>query len=586
MKKLLCFLLAAASFFAFAPSGRAAVAPPIWAGDCGIPTTAPVWGDYGWPSLLRTFGRPGAVLAVATGTVFPRQAHAAGAATVYFDLHLNRRVGTPTAPADPATIAARAQKEYEFAVQQTECKTPVIVENELNGARTATPWTSSNAQYRSNVLSLLQHLSWLGAHPILLVNSKPFTGGDALGWWLDVSKVADIVREAYVPATQVWKAGPVLGNRMLRQRYRRGLEDFTSIGIAPNRLGLMVSFATANGVGGRNGLEPASAWFQVAKWQALAAKTVAADTGVGSIWSWGWAMWNAAEKDPDKAQAACVWLWARSPGLCDAAGTLGPSFDASLTEGQIALAPDTLCAVAGSGSITVTALRSLQVLTGDRDAAMSALFERTVEKSSVHVSRQAVLAAERTVIGASFDGSRSAYLAALQQARSSVANAQAIIADELRRAQLERGLEARAPSAADVETFYKSYPHLLVRTVQASPAPSWLGGKPRGLAISEVAPEDLFTLPVGKQTVISTLDGSFTVKALDDALPLGAVAFSRARTAIAAALRGFSRGQAFEQWTIAQQHKALDKTICLRDQLPQPGAVDLVEYLPFLRLPG
>jgi hypothetical protein len=585
LKGQILFPVVVAAFLLVAPSSRAAVAPPIWAGDCGIARTAPVWGDYGWPSLLQTFGRPGAVLAVTTGTVYPQQARATGAATIYFDLHLSKRTGSPTAPADSATIAAKAQKEYDFAVQQTGCRTPVIIENELYGARTATPWTSSNAQYRSNVLSLLQHLSWLGAHPILLVNSEPFTGGDALGWWLDVSKVSDIVREAYVPATQVWKAGPVLGNRMLRLRYRNGLEDFTAIGIAPNRLGLMISFATARGGGGRNGLEPGSAWFQVAKWQALAAKTVAADTGAGSIWSWGWAMWNAAEHDPDKAKAACAWLWARSSDLCDAPTTIGPSFDSSLTEGQVALPPDTLCTVA-SASITVTALRSLQVLTGDRDAAMSALFERAVESSNIHVSKQAVLAAERIVIDASFSGSRSAYLAALQQARSSVANAQAIIADELRRAQLERGLKARAPTAADVEAFYRSYPRLLVRTVEVSPDPSWLGGKARGLAISEVAPDSLFTLPIGRKTVITTLEGSFTVKALDDALPLGAVAFSRARTAIAAALRGFSRGEAFEQWTIAQQHRALDKTTCLRDQLPQPGAVDLVEYLPFLRLPG
>jgi hypothetical protein len=586
VKKPLCFILAAAATAAVAPSSRAAVAPPIWAGQCGIPTAAPVWGDYGWPTLLSTFGHPGAVLAVTTGTVYPQQAHASGAATVYFDLHMGNRVGTPTAPADPGTIAERAQKEFDFAVRQTSCKTPVIVENELNGASTATPWTSTNAQYRSNVLSLLQHLTWLGAHPILLVNSTPFTGGDALGWWLEVSKLADIVREAYVPATQVWKAGPVLGSRMLRLRYRRGIADFTSIGIAPNRLGLMVSFAAARGAGGRNGLEPASAWFQVAKWQALAAKTVAADTGVGSIWSWGWAMWNATEQDPDKAKAACVWLWARSPGLCDAPAAIGPSFDSSLTEGQIALDPGTLCTVAGVGSITVSQLRSLQVLTGDRDAAMSALFERVVESGSADVSRQAVLAAEQTVIDVSFQGSRPAYLAALRQAHASLAIAEAVIADELRRATLERGLRARAPTATDVETFYASYPHLLVRLVQASPAPSWLGGTARGLAISEVAPSRLFTIPLGATTVLHTLEGSFTVKALDDAVPLGAVSLSRARTAITATLRGFARGQAFEQWTIARQQAALAKTTCLRDQLPQPGALDLVEYLPFLRVTG
>ncbi len=197
-----------------------------------------------------------------------------------------------------------------------------------------------------------------------------------------------------------------------------------------------------------------------------------------------------------------------------------------------------------------------------------------------------MLAAERAVIDASFQDSRPAYLAALRQAHAGVGIAEAIIAEELRRAALEKGLPARAPTATDVETFYASYPHLLVRLVQASPAPSWLGGKARGLAISEVAPSRLFTLPVGQKTVVSTLEGSFTVTALDEALPLGAVSLSRARTAITAALRGFARGQAFEQWTIARQHAALGKTTCLRDQLPQPGALDLVEYLPFLRVSG
>ena len=56
------------------------------------------------------------------------------------------------------------------------------------------------------------------------------------------------------------------------------------------------------------------------------------------------------------------------------------------------------------------------------------------------------------------------------------------------------------------------------------------------------------------------------------------------RPAIAAALRGFERAQSFEHWTISEQNQALNRTICLRDQLPQPAAIDLTEYLPFLRL--
>ena len=81
-----------------------------------------------------------------------------------------------------------------------------------------------------------------------------------------------------------------------------------------------------------------------------------------------------------------------------------------------------------------------------------------------------------------------------------------------------------------------------------------------------------------------TSDGSFTVKALADALPLGAVPLGQAKPTIAAALRGFARGAAFEKWSVAQQRSALNDAICARDDLPQPAAVDLTSYLPFLRL--
>ncbi len=583
MKKLLLVVPAAAAACLLA-AGRAS-ATPIWAGQCGIAVAPTVWGDYGWPSLLPIFGRPGSLLAITSGSDYPAKARDTGAATFYFDLHMRNRVGIPTKPADPAAVVAQAQKEYDYAVAETGgCPTPLILENELFGAGLATPWTESNTQYRADVLSLLQHLGALGAHPVLLVNSTPFTGGDALSWWLEVAKVADIVREAYVPATQVWKQGPVLGNRTLRLRYRKAFDDFTSIGIPPNRLGLMVSFASTRGAGGRNGLQPASAWFQVAKWMALSAKTVAADAGAGSVFSWGWAQWSAAETDPDKAHAACAWLWARSPSLCDAPTMLGPAFDTSLIEGQIALKPGTLCALPGSGSITVGALRALQVLTGDRDAAMSALFERLVESRYAPVSPADVLAAERTVVAESFHGSSTAYAAALLQAGVSRALARSVLADELRQARLEATLRAPAPSGADVETFYASYPQLLIRQVRAKPATSWLGGKTQGLALSEVAPASLFTLAAGKKALVSTLAGPIQVTPLGDALPLGAVPLSRARPAITAALRSFARGQAFEQWTIARQHGSLNTTTCLRDELPRPAAIDLVEYLPFLRI--
>src|SRR5262249_27010182 len=201
------------------------------------------------------------------------------------------------------------------------------------------------------------------------------------------SKVADIVREDYLPATTIWRLGPILGNRFLRQSYRQAVTDFTSIGIPANRVGIMLSFLSAKGVGGRNGLQPASAWYQVVKWEALAAKEVAAELRLGSVFSWGWQMWNSKEIDPAKPKAACVWLWARTNRLCNAPRFLGPSFDRSLTAGQIALAHGTVLRAEGFGAVEARAVASLQALTGDRDAALSALFERLVEAKERPVSR-------------------------------------------------------------------------------------------------------------------------------------------------------------------------------------------------------
>ena len=167
----------------------------------------------------------------------------------------------------------------------------------------------------------------------------------------------------------------MLGNRTLRQRYRDAVDDLTSIGIPPNKVGLMVSFASTKGFGGRNGLEPASSWYQVAKWQALALEQVAAETGIASLWSWGWGRWSVGEQDPDKGHVACVWLWTRSPSLCDAPTQLGPGFDTSLREGQLSALPGTAQCLIGKRVISDAAIQQLQAVTGDRETAYSALFD-------------------------------------------------------------------------------------------------------------------------------------------------------------------------------------------------------------------
>jgi hypothetical protein len=568
-------------------AGRAA-SDPVFAGQCGIAAQQTVWGEYGWPTLLPILAHRGTLLAVTNnpGKDYPAEARARGAATYGFDLHLNAKVGTPAAPTDPATLEAAAQKQYQTTVTRTGgCTTPLIVENELFGAGTSTPWTTSTAQYRANVLAYLRDLAALGAHPVLLINKPPFTASsDAVAWWLSVSKTADIVREVYLPATKIWPLGPILGNRFLRESYRNAIGAFTSIGIPANRLGIMLSFLSQKGVGGRNALQPASAWFQVVKWEALSAKEVAAELKLGSVFSWGWQQWNAAERDPDKPKAACVWLWARTPRLCNAPRFLGKSFDRSLTDGQILLSHGTVCSAQGLGVIGARKVAQLQALTGDRDAAVSALFQRLVEVKEKPVARRALLAAEREVIADSFGGKRGAYVAALRQAHATVSIARSVLADELRRAQLEQQRYAAPPSAAEIGAFYDAYPDLLVRLVRVSPAAPWLAMHRAGYALAEAAPQRLFSLPTGKTAHLATLLGTFAVKPLGPSQPLGALPLPTVRTAIVAALRGFERAQAYERWTIARQNVVLNQTTCLRDQLPQPAAIDLTEYLPFLRI--
>ena len=583
LTKLSVFLVVWAALLGAGPALGATPAP--YAGQCGLPATQPMWAEFGWPTdaYNAILGKPGIVVGASSGA-YPAQMRAAGAATVYFDLNLPNRIGTTTAPADPALIPGRAQKFFDFAVQQTGCATPVIVLNELAGAGLVTPWQDKNAQYRQNALTFVQNLAQLGAHPVLLINASPYTGGDAADWWRTAAVSAEIVREDYIPASITWSQGPVLGNRNLRNSYRQAVADLTSIGVPPNRVGLMVSFASTKGFGGRSGLEPDEAWYEVAKWQQLAAQQVAAETGIASVWSWGWGIFNAAEQDPAKPYALCAWLWSRSPTLCDAPKAIGATFNASRTEGQLsALTPGLQCLV-GKDALSNDAIQRLQLLTGDRDTAYSALFERLVESGLTPVSTGDVLAAERAVIAQAFGGNRAAYLTALKQAHASVAIARGILGDELRRAEVEATLPAAVPSAADIQTFYTSYPDLQVRLVSAKPAPPWLGSKARGLALSEVAPDRLFALATGRSDVVRTSQGSFTVKAIGDALPLGAVPLGQAKPAIVAALRAFARGAAFEQWTVGRQRSALNNALCARDDLPQPSAVDLVAYLPFLRL--
>src|SRR5688572_5251825 len=310
-------------------------------------------------------------------------------------MYLTSRVGTPSAPADPDVLPSRAARVFDFAVLSAACATPVIAMNELFGASTPTPWTPTTARYRANVLEWARLLAARGGRPVLLVSSEPYTSGEAAQWWRDLAGVAEIALEKYFNAPAVHKAGPVLGSRRMRTSMRRSAAKLFAIGVPPSRVGVVLAFQTRRGSGGREGLRPAGAWFEVAKLQALAARQVARELGLAHVWSWGWGFFNEEAADPDKAGAACVWLWARDPSLC-AASSLPERFDRDLRAGQIDLPAGVRCAL-GAATIRTNEIATIARVTGDAELALTALYARLVQQRAASVRPGAVRAAERAI---------------------------------------------------------------------------------------------------------------------------------------------------------------------------------------------
>ena len=546
---------------------------------------SPLWLDFadGSVPFWSLFAKPG-VTALASNLIFPPKLREAGAETAYFDLYLNRRVGTTSAPADPATIVDKANKLYEYAVQSMDCSNPVIAENELFGSWLAVPWSKTNAQYRANVLLFLQTLRQRGAQPWLLVNRAPYTDGSAGDWWRQVADVAGIVREVYFPAPLIYKQGPIRGSRTLRQAFRNGILDFTKAGIPVSKLGIFLGFQTSKGTGGREGLE-AKAWFRTVKWQALAARYVAKEMKFSSIWSWGWAEWTTTpgEKDPAKPKAACVYLWARSPSLCNGPRAAGKGFVRSRTEGQLILRPGLRCQL-GHAAVRWSQINPILKLTGDPELAFSNAFARVVAQRAAQVGYADILAAERSIISARFGGSRGAYLAAIADARANLSMARAVIGDELRRARIQSKFHVRGPSAREIADFHDTYGDLQARLVQAKTGAAWLGGRRSGYAVESAAPPRLMTLLAGRWTALWSPLGTVQVRPIGPPLPLGALPLGNVREAIRAALVAQAREDRYPTWLASAQQAAFPDAICWRDQMPEKGEVDLTNYLPFLAL--
>jgi hypothetical protein len=555
------------------------------AAACGIPDSHPYWVDYAGHDAPVPW-KPGMILAVSSGTETPAKMRAAGAATILFDLNFNNRVGSPTAPADPATIPDRAKRLYDYAVSVTGCSTPVIALNELFGAQTPAPWSEGNAQYRGNTLTLLQELKKLGARPAITIANPPYTGGEAADWWRAAANAALLVRQVYFTspnARGLARLSPVQANRTMRQGMRGLVRRFTDIGIKPSQIALELQFQSVLGQGGREGLKPREAWFRVVKWEALAAQQVARETKIDSVWSWGWATFSMAGEDPDKQAAACVWVWARNPKLCDGPTAGGPRFNASLTEGQLILPRDTRCVFDdGLARIGRSDTARLATMTGSYDLAASALLERAVLRQEVATDPVSVLAAERGVVAGRFGGSRSRYIAGLRRSRVTVLDARALIADRLARDVIEARFKPKHPAASEIDDFLTTYAAQPVRLVEADRTAPWLGDARRGWAIASLSPGRLFEIPTGRTVRFDTPDGRFAVRALGAERPLELLPPAKAVAAARAALDRLAKQDVYASWLERAERKTLREAVCVRDELPTPEPVDLSPFVPFL----
>jgi hypothetical protein len=424
---------------ALACAGAATAAAPA------LPAGAPLYFDYATDSVLfrnELFKRPGLILTmddVPSKKGDPAaEFRAAGAVTVYWDEHIEKIVGTPSAPADPATVGPETATLAATAMQSSGCQQPLVALNELVPPGNAP--AAKVAQYRQNVLALMRGLVDAGAAPVLLLPfSTPTAAGPAADFLEQAAGLGPLVVEVYFNNNRLFGQGPLLASRTIRLGIRARVGALTALGIPVSQIGVMLGFQSGTGQDGREGLQPTASWLEMVKLNALSARQVASDTGIPTIWSWGWGTFNnAGSADPDKPFAACVYLWARDQTLCDAPSRA--QFDTDLTEGLIDLAPGAQCEWSG-GEISLGDFRRLRrALDGDQARALSALLERAADQATARVRGRQVRAAERAIVAKKFGGSARRYARALRRFKLGRPTARAIVADQLAQRALAKRL--------------------------------------------------------------------------------------------------------------------------------------------------
>lgn len=536
------------------------------------------------------FARPGITVA-STGPNVAKALRVAGASTAYWEMNLQNLVGTPSAPADPATMDAVAASEVQKAQASSACANPLIALNELLGSEAAGPLSPTAQRYRDSVLALMRALAAQGATPFLLVPRR-FTVTGTEDWWRQVAQVGWLVPEAYTGAPELWAQGrgnPFLVSRVIRVGYREWIARLTGLGIPASRLGLMLGFQSE--ATGRASMQPASAWLEVVKLQAQAGVVVSRELALSSLWSWGWGTFTTAEGQPpvpaEKQAAACTYLWARDPLLCDAPTTAAalaiPGFDPDLAAGAFDLAPELQCRYDG-GSFGTNELTGLTAAGVTSAGALTTLLERSLVRRRATIGPTALIRAERSVVAGAFGGRRGSYRQFLLGAGATPAVARDVIRDQLLLAKVARGLRVAPISGGDVTAFIKAHAGTRTRSVETVRPVRWLVGQTSGVAIPGLAPPSVLSAATGSTVLIHAEDGPVRVRVLGAKVALPKAERSGSRLAVRALILAEARRVALREWLDSAETTARDTALCRADDIPVVGRSKLLQRWPQLRL--
>ena len=199
---------------------------------------------------------------------------------------------------------------------------------------------------------------------------------------------------------------------------------------------MMLTFSSTPGAGGREGLQPLSAWLNVVQEEVAAAKDISAELNIATIWSWGWANFTAAGAIPTRrpSRASTSRATRRSATRRSMAGAnLETAPVASPRRRKASSAcwhdadPRERCHGADCGD-------------GRPRRRFSAAFQRLMLVKAAPLANGAVAAAELEIINDRFAGQPRELRRGPRSAHATVNIARDVIGDQLRQQEVEADL--------------------------------------------------------------------------------------------------------------------------------------------------